>query len=189
MKRTRIAAGGLLTLMVAATALAGAEPPFESYYDSVNGLEPPGTPQIYFFAESYDDLSGIPTGSASVTYWHDGEYFQITCSGPDLAGAVSIHEKSGKAEIYVVLDPDAPYCTTAAPPHNVKSPVVLNLRGRAGDYHTSEVTTTKSWSPGAFSQTTASRDYFTETYTGTAPVSYPSFRGYAIAKRITEKTR
>jgi hypothetical protein len=185
MKRIRIATFGLL--MVATIALAGVEPPFKSYYDSADGLEPPGTPQIYFFAESYDDLSGLALGSASVGWWSEGIWHLIKCSGPELAGAVSINEHSGKLEVSAVLDPGVTYCNS--PTNNVTSPVVLNLRGRAGDYRTSEVTTTKSWSPGAFSQTTSSRDYFTETYTGTAPVSYPSFTGYAEAKRKTEKTK
>ena len=84
---------------------------------------------IDFHGESWDDLSGAH-GWVVYTYMGYNEYYDISCSGPDYANAISV-DNNGNSTVNVTLDPNNETCNS----YGIDSPITLKFVGKAdGNY-------------------------------------------------------
>jgi hypothetical protein len=139
-----------------------------------------------FFATSQDDpFTGVPVGLVSVFWTTDGvEFFQVACSGPSMANAVSVNQGNGRATVSAVLDPNSVECSTF---NYVGPPLTVNLTGASTGDHSSNTGSGTATFSGMRTKYNFQQDSFSENFIGMAAPGFSDYEGVVSVTRRTDR--
>jgi len=122
------------------------------------------TSLVQIYGASFDHVRSPSNGEFQVM-WTDetGSYFAMYCTGPSLAGAVSVTPGSGRSVVRAVLDPSDPNCSAT---DNITAPLSVEAIGMPdGMSRSSTHGAGISTYSGATMQTNSQEDSFSEQFT------------------------
>lgn len=160
---------------------------FQGYSADAYGYFYDGYTDTSFFAQAYDDLSGVPQGYVSVVMYSP-VYQYLSCYGPAYGKVVSVNQGNGNSSINATLDPTSPDCYSYNV--DVSQRYVVKLTGKYnGDYRNSQNGTGKQTYSGENYKYNSQYDGFDETFTGTNGFYSGTFTGSAETQHYTNRTR